>query len=156
MNLQENISRIKSMMGIITEGLHDIYSYLNTETFNKLPYDYKKSLIIFRNERIGNDGEMIDELLNELTKSEKRKVFYYGEVPIDLIKEEVGKRMGYGTFDEFQKLFWSTDDTDHGDSVLPIIIDFNDEELIIDGWHRFNSYIRKGLNKIPVLGIYKD
>ena len=45
---------------VINEGLHDIYSYLNTETFNKLPYDYKKSLMIVRNDGVGNDYEIIN------------------------------------------------------------------------------------------------
>jgi len=154
MNLQEQISRIQSMMGVINESVIDIYNYLQPEMFDNLPYEYKKSLMIFRNEGVGNNDEMINELLDELTKSEKRKVFYYGEVPIDLIKDEVKDRMGYKTFDEYHK--WYGDDTDHGDSVLPVIIDFDDEELIIDGWHRFHSYVRKGLDNVPVLGIYID
>jgi hypothetical protein len=136
------------------KSLLDIHSYLKTEIFSKLPRDYKKSLMIFREEGIGNNDKKIDELLDQLTPGEKRKVFYYGEVPIELIKEEVRKRLGYKTFDEYHK--WYGDDTDHGDSVLPIIIDFGDEELIIDGWHRFHSYVKKGLDKIPVLGIYRD
>jgi hypothetical protein len=154
MNLNEQIERMKSMMGVINESLNGIYSYLNIESFNKLPYDYKKSLMIAKNEGVGNDDEIINVLLDELTSKEKRKVFYYGEVPIDLIKDEVKDRLGYKTFDEYHK--WYGDDTDHGDSVIPIIIDFDDEELIIDGWHRFHSYVRKGLDKVPVLGIYRD
>ena len=52
------------------------------------------------------------------------------------------------------------DDLEHGvfghedDSDMVLIspeIDFDDEELIVDGWHRFHSYVRKGLTKIPVL-----
>ena len=133
-----------------------IYDYLDVEIFDKLPYEYKKSMVIWWEEGIGNDDSAINDIIDELTKMQKRKSYYYGVVPINLIKEEVGKRMGYGTFDEFYDTFWSTDNTDHLDSVLPIIIDFDDEELIVDGWHRFSSYYKKGINEIPVLGIYRD
>ena len=74
---------------------------------------------------------------------------------IKLIEDEVTERLEWDSFENYHK-WYGDEQTDHGDSVLPIIIDFDDEELIIDGWHRFHSYVRKGLNKVPVLGIYRD
>ena len=41
--------------------------------------------------------------------------------------------------------------TDHGNSVLPVILSFDNEELIEDGWHRFHSYYMKGLKNVPVV-----
>ncbi len=40
----------------------------------------------------------------------------------------------------------------HGDSLFPIIVDDEDEEYIVDGWHRFNFYLSKNYNTIPVIG----
>jgi hypothetical protein len=40
---------------------------------------------------------------------------------------------------------------DHGKSVLPVILDFDNDELIEDGWHRFHGYYDKGLKKVPVV-----
>jgi hypothetical protein len=154
MNLQENINRIHQVMGIIKES-YDLGEYLDVTPFYKLPYIYQKSLMIFRNEGVTNDDE-IKELIDDILHTKfKNKMFYFGIVPIDLIKDEVTKRLEYNTFDEYHK-WYGDEQTDHGDSVLPIIIDYDDEELIVDGWHRFHSYVRKGLTEIPVLGIYRD
>jgi hypothetical protein len=154
MNLQEQTNRIKQMMGVIKESV-DLGDYLNVVPFYKLPYIYQKSLMIFKNEGVTNDDDIKELINDELHSKSKRKMFYFGIVPIDLIKDEVAKRLDFNTFDEYHK-WYGDEQTNHGDSVLPIIIDYDDEELIIDGWHRFHSYVRKGLNKIPVLGIYRD
>ena len=151
MNLQESIRRILREETNPT----DISSYLDVLPFYKLPYPYQKSLIIFRNEGLTNDDDIKDLIDDELKTIKKRKVYYYGNVPIKLIEDEVTQRLGWNNFEDYHK-WYGDEETDHGDSVLPIIIDFNDEELIIDGWHRFHSYVRKGLTKIPVLGIYSD
>ena len=153
MNLQEHIRRI------IREETNskEISSYLDITPFYKLPYPYQKSLMIMRSEGTTTDVEIKDLIDNELQTSlnGKRKMFYYGVVPIKLIEDEVTERLEWDSFENYHK-WYGDEQTDHGDSVLPIIIDFDDEELIIDGWHRFHSYVRKGLNKVPVLGIYRD
>ena len=133
----------------------EISSYLDITPFYKLPYSYQKSLMIMRNEGTTTDVEIKDLIDDELQTSLKRKMFYYGVVPIKLIEDEVTERLEWDSFENYHK-WYGDEQTDHGDSVLPIIIDFDDEELIIDGWHRFHSYVRKGLNKVPVLGIYRD
>ena len=150
-NLQESIRKI------LREELEskDISHYLDVSPFYKLPYPYQKSLIIMKNEGTTNDMEIKDLIDDELQTSFKRKMYYYGAVPIKLIEDEVTERLGWDSFENYHK-WYGDEETDHGDSVLPIIIDFDDEELIIDGWHRFHSYVRKGLTKIPVLGVYVD
>ena len=146
MNLKETIRKI------LNEA---ISSYLDVEPFYKLPYPYQKSLMIFRNEGMIDDVDIKDLIDYELQTIGKRKAFYYGVVPIELIENEVAKRLEWDSFEDYHK-WYGDEETDHGDSVLPVIIDFDDEELIVDGWHRFHSYVRKGLTKIPVLGVYKD
>ena len=151
MNLKESIKRILKEENNILK----LSSYLEVEPFYKLPYKYKKSLMIFRNEGVVNDEDIKELITDELKTKFKYKSFYIGDVPRDLIKEEVTKRLDWDNFEDYHK-WYGDKKTDHGDSILPIIIDFDDEEFIIDGWHRFHSYVRKGLNKIPVLGIYRD
>jgi len=150
-NLQENIRRILRE----ETNSKEISSYLDITPFYKLPYSYQKSLMIMRNEGTTTDVEIKDLIDDELQTSRKRKMFYYGVVPIKLIEDEVTERLEWDSFENYHK-WYGDEQTDHGDSVLPIIIDFDDEELIIDGWHRFHSYVRKGLNKVPVLGFYQD
>ena len=54
---------------------------------------------------------------------------------------------GFDSFQEYHE--WYGDNTDHGDSIFPIIIEPDCGEYIVDGWHRFHSYVRKGIDKIP-------
>ena len=149
MNLKQTIRRI-----LKEEFDEKIQSYLDVSPFYKLQYPYQKSLIIFRDEETEDDK--IKEIINnQFTKNQKRKIYYFGIVPIKLIQDEVIKRLDWDSFENYHK-WYGDENTDHGDSVLPIIIDFDDEELIVDGWHRFHSYVRKGLDQIPVVGIYRD
>lgn len=132
--------------------LGEIKDYLQVEPFEKLPHAYQKSLMIFRNEGVTLDSDLQELISDEMKTSGRIKEYYSGEVPIELIKDEVAKRLGWENFEDYHK-WYGDEQTYHGDSVLPIIIDFDDEEMIIDGWHRFHSYVRKGLRQIPVLGI---
>jgi len=140
------------------------YHFLKTVSFNELPFEYKKSLIIYFYE--GNVAEWsINNSIDEISKNDnlinilindyisiarnKNKSFAYGLVPIEILTKEVSKRLGYKTFQEYHE--WYNDNTDHGVSILPIILSFDNDELIEDGWHRFHSYYSKGVKKIPVV-----
>jgi hypothetical protein len=140
------------------------YDFLKTVSFNELPFEYKKSLIIYFYEgdvvewsinnsidEISKNNNLINILINDYISvgRNKNKSFAYGLVPIEILTKEVAKRIGYKTFQEYHE--WYNDNTDHGDSILPIILSFDNEELIEDGWHRFHSYYRKGIKKIPVV-----
>ena len=40
---------------------------------------------------------------------------------------------------------------DNGKSVWPVILNYFDDELLQDGWHRFHSYVERKLKTIPCL-----
>lgn len=140
------------------------YDFLRTVSFQELPFEYKKSLIIYFYEgdvvdwsinlpidEVSKDDNLIKILINDYISiaRNKNKSFAYGLVPIQVLTKEISKRMGFKSFQEYHD--WYGDDTDHGDSILPIIMSFDNEELIEDGWHRFHSYYRKGFQQIPVV-----
>ena len=44
----------------------------------------------------------------------------------------------------------ATDVPDHGpDQRWPVLLSDNDEETLVDGWHRLHSYLRAGHADIP-------
>ncbi len=137
---------------------------MKTAPFSELPFEYKKSLIIYFYEgdvvewsidnsidEVSKDDNLINILVNDYISvgRNKNKSFEYGLVPIETLTKEISKRLGYETFQEYHE--WYNDNTDHKNSVLPIIISFDNDELIEDGWHRFHSYYRKSIKKIPVV-----
>ncbi len=141
------------------------YDFLKTVSFDELPFEYKKSLIIYFYEgdivewSINNSIDDIsknDNLVNILIDDymsvgrNKNNSFAYGLIPIQILTKEVAKRMGFKIFQEYHE-WYNDNNTDHGDSILPILISFDDEELIVDGWHRFHSYYRKNIKQIPVV-----
>lgn len=141
------------------------YDYIKVECFKDLPFEYKKALIIYFYEGyvadwsinidikdILKDDKLVNILIDDYIKAGKRnkyKCFGYGEVPINVLTKEISNRLGYDTFQEYHE--WYNDYTDHGDSIIPIILNLENDELIEDGWHRFHSYYRKGFKKIPVV-----
>lgn len=163
----ENDKLKKFIKTTIREFLNEnknYYDFLKTVSFNELPFEYKKSLIIYFYEgdvvkwsinnsidEISKNDNLINILINDYISigRNKNNSFAYGLVPTEILTKEVSKRLGYKTFQEYHE--WYNDNTDHGDSILPIILSFDNDELIEDGWHRFHSYYRKGIKKIPVV-----
>jgi hypothetical protein len=151
-------------------NLSGIQSYLIDSTFDLLPFEYKRSLIIWLYEgdivdwsfyeKIDwiNDIDKVNILINDYSKTHGNKKFVYGIIPSDLLKNEVVKRLinigdipdNVSSWDDYQK--WYNDKTNHNNSIFPIIINDESDELIVDGWHRFHSYIKKGFKDIPVVG----
>ena len=126
MNLQEQISRIKSMMGVINEGLHDT-SWQNKE------------------------GDKIT-LMDLLNATEDIPV---EEFPVEELKPHL--------------LTWVDDQEevkkiDMADLQYPILIFVNDDGefiSIIDGHHRAQKAVRKGMETIkakviPINSLPKD
>jgi hypothetical protein len=101
-------------------------------------------------DEVANDNELVKILIKDFIGVEKHTnwIFAYGLLPTKILTDEIEKYSGE-LFSEYHK--WYGNATDHGNSILPIIINFNNEELIEDGWHRFHSYFEKGLTKIPVV-----
>ena len=59
----------------------------------------------------------------------------------------------YPSFESYHQQYLKGEEpVDHGDSVWACLYD-GDDEWLLDGWHRFHSYVRKGLAFIPVLYI---
>lgn len=81
--------------------------------------------------------------------------------PVDALKARVMDGLlaegedEWATFDEYHAWYMSQDDprqVDHGASVWPCIAeDIPDGPPIEDGWHRFHSYVAKGMAEIPML-----
>jgi len=126
MNLQENIQRIKQMMGVINEGLHDT-SWENEQ------------------------GDKIT-LMHLLNATEN--------IPVsDISVEELKPHLlsWDGDEDEVIKI-------DSADLQYPILIFVNDDGgfiTIIDGHHRAQKAVRKGLETIkakviPINSLSKD
>jgi hypothetical protein len=126
MNLQENIQRIKQMMGVINEGLHDT-SWENEQ------------------------GDKIT-LMHLLNATEN--------IPVsDISVEELKPHLlsWDGDEDEVRKI-------DSVDLQYPILIFVNDDGgfiTIIDGHHRAQKAVRKGLETIkakviPINSLSKD
>ena len=126
MNLQENIQRIKQMMGIINEGLHDT-SWENEE----------------------GDKITLMDLLNATE-----------DVPVENISVEELKP---------HLLTWDEDEDevkkiDKADLKYPILIFVDDDGKfisIVDGHHRAQKAVRKGLKtikakEIPISELPKD
>ena len=113
MNLQESIRRIKEMMGVINEGLHDTF---------------------WENE----EGDKIT-LLDLLNATEDLPV---EEVPVEELKPRL--LTWDGDEDEVKKI-------ESADLQYPILIFVNDDGefiSIIDGHHRAQKAVRKGLETI--------
>jgi hypothetical protein len=126
MNLQENIHRIKQMMGVINEGLHDT-SWENDE---------------------GDKITLID-LLNATEDIPVRKISVE-ELKPHLLSWD-------GDEDEVKKI-------EKADLQYPILIFVNDDGefiTIIDGHHRAQKAVRRGLETIkakviPINSLPKD
>ena len=113
MNLQESIRRIKEMMGVINEGLHDTF---------------------WQNE----EGDKIT-LLDLLNATEDLPI---EEVPVEELKPRL--LTWDGDEDEVKKI-------ESADLQYPILIFVNDDGefiSIIDGHHRAQKAVRKGLETI--------
>lgn len=159
MNLKETILRI------IREELN-YYDNLKTTSFEELPFEYQKSLILYmyegpvvdwsldtRIDDVAKDDSLVRVLIDDYMSvgRNKNKSFAYGLVPMNVLTKEIADRMGYDSFEEYHQEYKQGYLPDHGKSVLPIILDFNNDELIEDGWHRFHSYYKKGLKNVPVV-----
>lgn len=162
--MNDNIKnrKIKTKLDEFLNKQKKYYDFLKTVSFEELPFEYKKSLMIYFYEgdvvdwsisnsiyEISKNDDLINILINDYIGINKNKSFAYGLIPMYILTKEIAKRMGYKSFQEYHD--WYNDNTDHKKSILPIIISFDNDELIEDGWHRFHSYYRKGLKEVPVV-----
>ena len=113
--------------------------------FCKLPKEYQSAMVEYCLE--GVPCYEMDIHLSQFR-------FSYGTVDIEDAKKRIleGTCIDFKTFDEYHDWYSSYGHVpDHGDSIWPCILSCVDYELFEDGWHRFHSYVKKGLTNIPVL-----
>ena len=161
MNLQETIRRI------LREET-DLYNNLKTVAFEDLPFEYQRSLIIYMYEGpvvdwsldldrdvVARNNDLIKILIKDYMSvgRNKNKSFAYGLVPMKELTKEIAERMGYDSFEDYHKDYTSDNYTPgyKKESVWPIILDMDNDELIEDGWHRFHHYYKMGLKKVPAV-----
>lgn len=143
--------------------------------FKDMPFNYQRAIVVYG----GEDGivdwtvipEWAESLIIDWLDEEKVQIwiddyskvyadrkFKIGMISVEKVKEEVmACCVEYDTFEEYHKWYhdrtkeyhkWYRDGTDHGDSIFPIVL-ADTGEFIEDGWHRFHSYVDKGLETIP-------
>ena len=157
---------------ILRETIND--KGLTLSTFNNLPYDYKRGLMTYMvtGEPVEWEGEWtwdrinwfnedeVNYLINQYANVYGNKKFLYGIMDVNDIIEGIRddyEEFGFDTFDEYHKWYRKKSKEDYGDSVFPIMLSSDEDrmmpgfEFIEDGWHRFHSYVDKGITNIPVV-----
>jgi|TARA_R110000803_G_C11751731_1_gene292573 hypothetical protein len=158
---------------ILRETIND--KGLTLSTFNNLPYDYKRGLMTYMvsgepvewEEDVPADPSLVnwfneDEvnyIINQYANVYGNKKFLYGIMDVNDIIEGIRddyEEFGFDNFNEYHKWYREENKEDYGDSVFPIIISSDEGiddrfEFIEDGWHRFHSYVDKGITNIPVV-----
>lgn len=92
---------------------------------------------------------LIRECGNYIYPDEK---FGFVNIPLYELKEAIEKafKEKWSTFEKYHKWYMSFGDIIYHDIVWAIIIN-DDKEIILDGWHRFHSYVELNLEVIPVV-----
>lgn len=134
-------------------------------TFKDLPKPAQKSIFWY----MAADGEAWPcsyddsplEALPEAIKTYGHTAFGLVNVPMKELKDTVAenfkadsdtKVMGWADFDAYHKWYMGDSQVeDHGKSVWPVILNCFDDELFQDGWHRFHTYVDRGVKKVPCL-----
>jgi hypothetical protein len=145
----------------------DFYYNLKTVAFEELPFEYQRSLIIYMYEGpvvdwsldldrdiVSKNDELVKVLINDYMSvgRNKNKSFAYGIVPMKTLTKEIAERMGYDNYNDYHKDYVGSNYVQkHKESVWPIILNPDNDELIEDGWHRFHDYYSRGLKKVPVV-----
>ena len=147
---------------------------LTLSTFNNLPYEYKRGLMTYMvsgepvewEEGVPADPSLVnwfneDEvnyIINQYANVYGNKKFLYGVMNVNDIIEGIRddyQEFGFDNFNEYHKWYREDSKEDYGDSVFPIILSPDERErgfeFIEDGWHRFHSYVNKGITNIPVV-----
>lgn len=119
----------------------------------KLPRSAKEALRVHQEP----DLHTIDELIEKLGPHFKIGM---AKVPMSalmtLVMNDSDRVEDFDTFDQYHCEYRGTDKVPRHKSVWPIILadqQWGDEEdeTIVDGWHRFHSYYKAGIKNVPVL-----
>lgn len=153
---------------------------LKRAKFKDLPIEYQISVLIYCQEGVGEiwtgiedqsdvknwwTDERLPQMIANYQKRKGYQSFLYGYIPTDVLIDKVDimlknpknkSEISSTDFWEWHADYQKHHGVDHGPSVLPIILyrhgqGIMADEPIEDGWHRFNSYVAKGLKQIPVM-----
>lgn len=94
----------------------------------------------------------------ELEAYARTRQWQFARVPTELMAERVMAAdpdlvADHGTFEAYHAWYVSRGEVpDHGDSYWPSIeAQSGTGEYLVDGWHRFHSYVAKGMKNVPLL-----
>ena len=168
----------KLVRDVILETKADISieRLLKKAKFSNLPLEFQIAVVIYCQEGVGElwigidddspitnwwTDQRVPRMIENYKKRHGFQDFLYGYIPTELLISKVDHMVknpsGYFPFKDFGEYhndYQSKYRVDHGSSVLPVILYPNGgfmNEPIEDGWHRFHSYVAKGLRDIPVL-----
>lgn len=83
---------------------------------------------------------------------ESNDIFGYVVVPLnELIIAVQNSDEDYVDFEKYHQDYMSRGDVSSHETVWALILDLYSNDIILDGWHRFHSYIEKGINLIPMV-----
>jgi hypothetical protein len=91
------------------------------------------------------------------------ELFYYAEVETaDIVKVFIEPYSDYSNWESYNREYKWQEDIPNHQEVWPIIlypVKLNEplcRELILEGYHRFSSYVEKGIEKIPAIRKFSD
>jgi hypothetical protein len=129
------------------QNISSILPYLEERKLKDIPMYYRMALATYLYDE---DGETppLDEVY-EIIEEYEDNSYYFGNVPLELLLELIIPDNPEYSRGDFEQSTYATK-TDKGE-VFAILADCDDEEFIIDGWHRLGRYYREGRDIIPIL-----
>lgn len=150
--------------------LMNILRYVKVASFIELPREFQLSLIIYdiekdpldgvfkNNEWVGDkkqERKVIEAFQERIKKKHYPEKYRYGYVPTQLIIDKlVEEDPEQRSWDEWYDFYASRRTIpNHGESILALLVQDDDEtdDFLEDGWHRFHSYVQKGIQKVPIV-----
>ena len=83
----------------------------------------------------------------------KFEIYLY-EIPMTVLKEDVHSSLEVGlfsSFEDYHNYYTSTHELKEHAEIWPVFLDKMFGCVIEDGWQRFHSYVKQGVEKIPCL-----
>lgn len=147
-------------------------------TFAELPLDAQKSLayyMAFDGEAWAEVWDHLDSAKPGMDEALPWLLEHYGGYPIVLInvatqdlklaisdpEGEIMIEGEHASYDELHEWYgkyaqWHCEGQARGKpksgtEYWPVILDFDNSEILQDGWHRFHQYVNEGLTQIPCL-----
>lgn len=116
--------------------------------FTELPIECKYALLEYT--------YMMFETLEEVEEYYKEFTFNLEFIDIEKAKvrcmDKSEDLWGCKTFEEYHQMYVEgADIPNHGKSIYPVIESNDSDDWLLDGWHRFHSYVMYGHKTVPVL-----